>query len=229
MQHDERDVAAVRAQRLPDVLRIGWQLTSRRGLEARLARQDWLLGRYGVRRIRHGGAQGRGTVASQLGAQWLQDIGVVRRRCLRRIGDSLEGPQPHHLVARRVEQGRGQRIECSRGHGRVWRIEQGAHRVDRRRGDVANVMGEQRADRRERPRIADALEHPEQSGLEADVGLAQVLQHEAQGWASDDGQPRNGRLDGHGVVAGQQFIEEHLGLTGAGRHERADCTFSARH
>ena len=50
---------------------------------------------------------------------------------------------------------------------------------------------------------------------------AESLEHLAQGRPADDRQPRNGGLDRHGVVTGQQFVEQDLGLTGTGGHGRA--------
>ena len=50
---------------------------------------------------------------------------------------------------------------------------------------------------------------------------AESLEDLAQGRAPDDGQPRDGRLDRHGVVTGQQFVEQGLGLTGTGGHAAA--------
>jgi hypothetical protein len=55
------------------------------------------------------------------------------------------------------------------------------------------------------------------------VGAVQMLQHLSQGRAPGNRKARDGGFDGDRIVAGQQLVEERLGLTGTGRHERGDC------
>ena len=69
--------------------------------------------------------------------------------------------------------------------------------------------------------IADALEHSQQARLVGRIDLREPLDDQAQRRAPDDRQPGNGGLDGHGVVTGQEFVEQGLGLTGTGGHGAA--------
>lgn len=151
----------------------------------------------------HCSPQRCGLVTPQLCAQRFEHVDVIGLRPVTRVADRLERPQPDRVVPGRVEQGACQCVECRGRDSGITRIEQGAHGVHGSHCNIGLRVGEQRADDSERPGIADALEHSQEARLVGGVGLGEPLEDLAQGRASDDGEPCNGRLDRHGVVTGQ--------------------------
>ena len=213
-------------QPLPQVFGGGGELVRGHGLEpgvgVRPSRVGW------TREDSRGATANRlaqcgRRISSQLRADWLDDVHVVGRGSVWGVTDGLEGSQAYHIVARGVEQGRGERVECRGGGRRIRGIEEGAHGIHGSHRDVGDVCPQKRANAWECRRIADPFEHAQQAGLVGDIGAGHSLEHLPQGGTSDDGEAGDGRLDGHGIMAGQQLVEQRLGLTGTGGHARGDC------